>query len=35
MQLAKVVMRRAFGRVLGQLAPLAPGCKHVEYTVDE
>src|SRR5262249_1167708 len=36
MQLDKVVMRRAFGwKVLGQLAPLAPGRKYVEYAVDE
>src|SRR5215470_18119558 len=36
MQLDKIVMRRAFGRkVLGQLSPLAPGGKYVEYAVDE
>ena len=36
MQFDKVVMRRAFGRkVLGQLSPLAPSGKYVEYAVDE
>jgi hypothetical protein len=36
MQLDKIIMRRAFGRkVLGQLSPLAPGGKYVEYAVDE
>ena len=36
MQLDKEIMRRAFGwEVLGQLAPLAPGGKYVEYAVDE